>query len=222
MTDDGNCLFHALAKEITGSQKHHFEVRLAIVNFMQCDPTFAKYVEKDFDKQSKLTNLSLKRLYVKYWMHFSVVCRYLDAIDSSVLETLCKFAVQETEHPPLDSSIAKVLLDNLKLLNETAFAQDLQLTHEIVNSPNISGKPTGVILIPEQSNCIACGTTLLLHSDWPSHLALYTEALGTITAFHYHKYCPNRKGDCKLVQFYGFTSSGRHKGFRNDEKWNTL
>ena len=130
--------------------------------------------------------------------------------------------MQETEHPPLDSSIAKVLLDNLKLLNETAFAQDLQLTHEIVNLPNFSGKPTGVILIPEQSNCIACGTTLLLRSDRPSHLALYTEALGTITAFHYHKYCPNRKGDCKLVQFYGFTSSGRHKGFRYDEKWNTL
>ena len=56
---DGNCLFRALAKEITGSQEYHFEVRLAIVNFIQCDkhpPTFSKYVVKEFEKQSELTN----------------------------------------------------------------------------------------------------------------------------------------------------------------------
>ena len=47
---------------LAGSQKHHFEVRLAIVNFIQCDkqpPTVSQYVVKDFQKQSELTNPSL-------------------------------------------------------------------------------------------------------------------------------------------------------------------
>ena len=71
---DGNCLFRALAKEITGSQKHHFEVRLAFVNFIQCDkqpPTFSQYVVKDFHKQSELTNPSLCQAACKEYIEHS-------------------------------------------------------------------------------------------------------------------------------------------------------
>jgi len=56
---DGNCLFRALSKEVTGSQKHHLAVRLAIVNFIQCyehPPELSHYLVKEFEKQVHLTS----------------------------------------------------------------------------------------------------------------------------------------------------------------------
>ena len=59
---DGNCLFRALSKEITGSQLHHYAVWLAIVNFIQCyehPPALSKYLVKDYEKQPMLTSPAL-------------------------------------------------------------------------------------------------------------------------------------------------------------------
>ena len=100
---------------------------------------------------------------------------------------------RQTEHPPMDTVIAKVLLDNVKLLDNTALMKDCELTKQIMYVQCVSGKQTGVILVPEQYTCSGCGTALLLRSDRPSHLALYTETMGTLPCLHYHKYCPNRK-----------------------------
>ena len=56
---DGNCLFHALPKEVTGFQKHHLAVTLAIVNYIQCydhPPEVSHYFVKEFEKQTHLTS----------------------------------------------------------------------------------------------------------------------------------------------------------------------
>lgn len=150
---------------------------------------------------------------------FIFAASFLPADYPDYIGTLCRFAVLKSSHPPLDVAIAKVLLDNLKMLENTAFVSDLELKQQIIVFPRISGEETGITLLPQESNCIQCGTALLLRSDRPSPLSLYTE-MGTVPAYHYHKYCPNRKTNCKTVYYYGFNSTP--KGIYYSEKWNYL
>ena len=111
---------------------------------------------------------------------FLFAATFLPARYPNYIDTICRFAVWQTEHPPLDTGIAKVLLDNLKLLDNTALMKDCELTKQIVDVHCVSGKQTGVVLVPEQDTCSGCGTTLLLRSERPSRLALYTETMGAL------------------------------------------
>ena len=153
---------------------------------------------------------------------FKFAATFLPPEYPTYMETVCRFAVDRTAHPPLEPDIAKLLLENLKVLNEAAFIQDPQLTVQLLNMPNVSGKPTGIILMPKQSNCRECGATLLVRADRPSYLALYMEGLGTVPALHYHKYCSNRRGKCKVAQYYGNATTGNHDGLQYDDEWNSL
>ena len=167
-------------------------------------------------------------LVTEYIKDLTVLRRFLFAATflppeyPTYVETVCRFAVHKTAHPALQPDIAKLLLENLKVLNEAAFMQDPQLTVQLLNMPNVSGKPTGIVLMPQQSKCRECGATLLVQADRPSHLALYTEGLGTVPARHYHKYCSNRRGKCKVVQYYGYATIGNHDGLQYDDEWNSL
>ena len=136
-------------------------------------------------------------------------------------ETVCKFAMIDSSSP-LDVHTARLLMENLKVLNKAAFAQDPELTDQIISLPNCKGKPTGIVLMPSQGTCKRCGTKLLLRSDRPSRLTLYTERMGTVPALHYHKYCPNQKSACKLVQHYGYVTVGDQNGIIYDTEWHTL
>ena len=71
-------------------------------------------------------------------------------------------------------------------------------------------------------SCLIIGRLLVLRSDWPSHLTLYTDSLGTVAAVHYHKYCHNWRRGCKLVQYYGYFTNGNLDGLHYNDDWNTL
>ena len=94
---DGNCLFRALAKEIRGSQEYHFEVRLAIVNFMQSDkqpPGLANFIVTDFSKQSKLTNPSLCQAACKEYIKKSIMSKlYVWGTENEILAAATMFQV---------------------------------------------------------------------------------------------------------------------------------
>ena len=63
------------------------------------------------------------------------------------------------------------------------------------------------MLISSLSKCQACGGELAVKADRPSHLTLYSDTLGTVTAIHFRKICKNtRKGTCNTVQHYGYHS----------------
>ena len=100
---------------------------------------------------------------------------------------------------------AKMLMENIQILNPEAFCTDEALKREIIGMEyGPSKQPLGVPLIPSQTECFSCGGNLLLRGDRPSRLSLYTEALGTVPATHYHKYCHNYRKGCNIVQFYGY------------------
>ena len=100
---------------------------------------------------------------------------------------------------------AKMLMENIQILNPEAFCTDEALKREIIGMEyGPSKQPLGVPLIPSQTECFSCGGKLLLRGDRPSRLSLYTEALGTVPATHYHKYCHNYRKGCNIVQFYGY------------------
>ena len=100
---------------------------------------------------------------------------------------------------------AKMLMENIQILNPEAFCTDEALKRELIGMEyGPSKQPLGVPLIPSQTECFSCGGKLLLRGDRPSRLSLYTEALGTVPATHYHKYCHNYRKGCNIVQFYGY------------------
>ena len=55
-----------------------------------------------------------------------------------------------------------------------------------------------------------------------SHLTLYSDTLGTVTAIHFRKICKNtRKGSCNAVQYYGYHSE-KVGEVVYDEHWKEL
>ena len=98
--------------------------------------------------------------------------------------------------------IGKVTMENAQLLTPKAFSVDLELTKELITMQcGPANQALGVPLVPEQIICKNCGGKLLIHSDQPSQLTLYTESLGTVPASHFHKYCRNYHKGCNFVQF---------------------
>ena len=90
-----------------------------------------------------------------------------------------------------DCDKLRVLPENIQELDETAFCTDTELTSDLGFHPHVqSGVPLGVILISKNNTCKSCGGKLLLHSDRPCSITLYTD-MGTVPATHYRKYCQN-------------------------------
>jgi len=82
------------------------------------------------------------------------------------------------------------------------------------------GKELGVIVISEKSSCLQCGSSLSLRSDRPSQVTVYSETVGTTAGMHFHKLCKNTK--CKIVQHYGYVTSGLKSGALYDDNWADL
>ena len=94
---------------------------------------------------------------------------------------------------PVDAAQVKLLMENLQLLNEQAFCNDLMLTKELLSAeikPLL--QPLGVVLLSARDSCRLCGAKLLIRSDHPSRVTLYTEHMATVPATHYHKFCRNQ------------------------------
>ena len=117
---------------------------------------------------------------------------------------------------------ARMAMENLQVLSMKAFSSDEHLAKEIIASEYCVTKQTlGVPLVPKQCVCRLCGGKLLVHSDRPSRMTLYTESLGTVPATHFHKYCNNHRRGCKFIQFYGYHKSG-DGGAHYSEDWMEL
>lgn len=67
--------------------------------------------------------------------------------------------------------------------------------------------PMGVVLISPNATCLKCGGKLLLRSDRPSSITLYTDDLGTVLATQFRKYCQNSRKGCSFTQHYSFHST---------------
>lgn len=107
----------------------------------------------------------------------------------------------KTERSTVTEEQARILIDNLKALDEEAFCTDGKLLRELFT---LSSKPLGIILLSERDFCILCGNRLLVRSDKHSSVIVYDDTLGTIPATHYHKYCSSKS--CSCTQFYGYYS----------------
>ena len=108
----------------------------------------------------------------------------------------------------LNSTTVKTMIENLQLLNATAFSTDKQLMEEIHALHCFRNEPLGIVLVSPNEQCALCSGKLLIRSDRPSHLTVFTESFGTVVGTHYHKYCHNHKKRCSFKQYYGYHSEG--------------
>lgn len=117
------------------------------------------------------------------------------------------FATCGTDQIKLTPSKLQTLVDNMQYYDKDAFLSDQNLMGLLLKEQGRDGKPLGIVLISPLSKCQACNGDLVVKADRPSHLTLYSDNLGTITAVHFRKICKNsRKGTCNTVQYYGYHS----------------
>ena len=119
-----------------------------------------------------------------------------------------------------DKRKLSLTMENLRLIYPAAFSDDDELSKQLVHMEMPGGRELGVILVSDKCMCCKCGGALALRSDRPSHLTIYSEALGTVTGTHYHKTC--KYPGCKVVQYYGYTTSGSKLGATYDSDWSDL
>jgi hypothetical protein len=123
----------------------------------------------------------------------------------------------------LSPDSARVAMETLEMLDGSAFYMEAELTRELVSMEyGPSRQPFGVQLVPKQTKCLLCNSKLLLKSNRPSRITLYTRNLGTVPATHYHKYCSKYRQGCKYVQYYGYAKSGSDGGAIYDADWMSL
>jgi len=132
------------------------------------------------------------------------------------------FATCGSHEDKLIQSKIQTLVDNMQYYDGDAFLSDKSLMDMLLSEQGRDGKPLGVVLVSPISKCQVCGGELAVKADRPSHLTLYSDTLGTVTAIHYRKLCKNtRKGACNTVQHYGYYSKNAAE-IVYDGNWNEL
>lgn len=139
-------------------------------------------------------------------------------------DIVAKFANQaRATRSMVTPDLAKLTMENTKILNSDAFVSDEELTIELINLDyGLTKETLGIPLLPSEIKCRACGGKLLLRNDRPSRITLYTETLGAVPATHFHKYCQNYRKGCKYVQYYGYHRSGNGTTIQYNENWISL
>lgn len=138
-------------------------------------------------------------------------------------DIIAEFAAQDNPGKPrITKDSAKLVVENLQVLKPEVFITDLSLTNQLINMEyGITRQPLGIPLVSSQKSCLSCNGKLLLRNDRPSHVILYTETLGTVSATQFYKYCQNHRKGCKFVQYYGHYSVGDVNMYY-DHDWNIL
>ena len=117
------------------------------------------------------------------------------------------FATCENDQSKLASSKVQTLIDNMQYYDRDSFLSDQNLMSLLLKERGRDGKPLVIVLISPLTKCQTCNGNLTVKADRPSHLILYSDNLGTVTAIHFRKACKNsRKGTCNTVQYYGYHS----------------
>lgn len=91
------------------------------------------------------------------------------------------FAGKKTEGSPIKT---RVLLDNVEFINDKLFVSDKDLTADLHSTKGLKGHPL-VVLVSPNSCCKPCQGDLIVRSDRPSFLVLYTDDMGTIPGTHF-------------------------------------
>ena len=113
---------------------------------------------------------------------------------------------------------ARVLIENIQVLNAAAFETDSALQKELIflNLPGI--KPLGIPLISPAPSCLLCGSQLQIRKDRHAPIVIYDSKYGTIPGAHFHKFCPKRT--CSFIQYYGYYTTEGQVVFNPD--WSLL
>lgn len=138
----------------------------------------------------------------------------------SVLST---FITQGTAIESLSLTVLRTAVENLQFLNEKAFVTDNQLAkefHSLTFSTDSKSK-LGIALISSKTRCKKCNNDLLVRSDRPSHITVYTETYGTVVGTHFRKFCKNFRKGCSYTQHYGYYTDGSQSATYYDKDWNT-
>ena len=64
--------------------------------------------------------------------------------------------------PKPSSDKVKVFLENVKYLEDNAFASDVNLSKELMEQKGFLGRPLGIVLISSNNKCGLCGGSLLV------------------------------------------------------------
>ena len=116
----------------------------------------------------------------------------------------------------------RILIENLEFLDNKAFSHEKELLLEIQSLHIIHDKPLGVILVSNKTICKLCGGKLLVRSDRPSFISVYSDEMGTVPGTHFRKYCQNTRKKCPFVQYYGYHKLGESTDAIYDEDWEEL
>ena len=137
-------------------------------------------------------------------------------------DTVAKFANLASSKQDITAESARVAVENMEALTSTIYNSDSELVNQLVQMEySVTKRQLGIPLVPDQKVCIICGGSLLLRSDRPSYLTLYTESMGSVCATHFHKYCQNYRKGCKLTQYYGYHSLG-NRAVQYSDTWMSL
>lgn len=120
------------------------------------------------------------------------------------------------------SDKVKVLLENVKYLDEDAFDKDNHLLRELIQHEGFQGKSLGVVLISSNNKCRYCGGNLLVRADRPSFPVVYSDDFGTVSGTHFRKYCQNNWKGCQFSQHYGFHTNGNESESVYDDDYSQL
>ncbi len=123
-------------------------------------------------------------------------------------ELVTSFGFKSSASASPSSDKVKLLLDNVKYLEEDAFDTDSHLLKDLMQHEGFQGKPLGVVLISANNSCKLCGGNLLVRADRPSFPVIYSDDLGTVSCTHFRKYCHNNWKGCPFTQHYGFHMNG--------------
>lgn len=120
------------------------------------------------------------------------------------------------------SDKVKVLLENVKYLEEDAFDADSHLMRELMQQEGFRGRSLGIVLLSANSECKVCGANLLVRADRPSFPVVYTNDFGTASGTHFRKYCQNNWKGCLFTQHYGFHTNGNESEAIYDVSYSKL
>ena len=123
--------------------------------------------------------------------------------------------------PPSTDKV-KILIENLKYLDEKSFDTDSQFLRELTLQEGFQGRPLGIVLISANSKCRLCGGNLLVRADRPSFPVIYTNDLGTVCATHFRKYCQNNWKGCSFTQHYGNHTNANESEVIYDKDYSEL
>ena len=110
------------------------------------------------------------------------------------------------------STKLQALVENLQYLDKDVLLSDKELMELLMKEEGRDGKPIGVALISSRTQCQSCGGDLMVKADRPSHLTLYSDSLGTVTAVHYRKICKTPAG-AYATQFNIMDISPKKQGY---------